>query len=121
MTRLSPDIGSGTGHVLPIDRSHRRRRRSQPHVPPNPAYDPPKNTEAERSILGAILLRNEVLSLASIGLRPIDFFHDVHQRVFAKMLALAGRGDVIDLITLKEELGRAGELDKEAIKPYLAF
>src|SRR5712691_6800465 len=48
-----------------------------------------------------------------------DFFRDAHRRIFDKMVKLVERGDAIDLVTLKEELGRAGELDEIGGPAYI--
>ena len=67
----------------------------------------PHNLEAERSVLGAILLHNDAFNLAAEIIDPVDFFRDAHRRIFEKMVTLVERGDAIDLVTLKEELGRS--------------
>ena len=68
----------------------------------------PHNLEAERSVLGAILLHNDAFNLAAEVIDSRDFFRDAHRRIFDKMVKLAERGDAIDLVTLKEELARVG-------------
>src|SRR5689334_18881865 len=80
----------------------------------------PHNLEAERSVLGAILLHNEAFNLAAEVVDSADFFRDAHRRIFDKMVALAERGHAIDFITLKEELGRSGELDDVGGPAYIA-
>ncbi len=80
----------------------------------------PHNLEAERSVLGAILLHNDAFNLAAEVIDAPDFFRDAHRRIFEKMVRLAERGDAIDLVTLKEELGRAGELDAVGGPAYIA-
>jgi replicative DNA helicase len=80
----------------------------------------PSNLEAERSVLGAILLDNNALNVAIESLRPEDFFHDHHRRVFTQMIALAESQQAIDLITLTEELHRRGDLEASGGAPYLA-
>jgi hypothetical protein len=62
----------------------------------------PHNLEAERSVLGAILLHNDAFNLAAEVLDSHDFFRDAHRRIWEKMVKLAERGDAIDLVTLKE-------------------
>ena len=79
----------------------------------------PHNLEAERSVLGAILLHNDAFNLAAEVIDSQDFFRDAHRRIFDKMVKLAERGDAIDLVTLKEELGRAGELDEVGGPAYI--
>jgi replicative DNA helicase len=80
----------------------------------------PHNLEAERSVLGAILLHNDAFNLAAEVLDSQDFFRDAHRRIFDKMVKLMERGDAVDLVTLKEELGRAGELDEVGGPAYIA-
>src|ERR1700716_629243 len=80
----------------------------------------PQNLEAERSVLGAILLHNDAFNTAAEVIDSADFYRDAHRRIFDKMVALADRGDAIDLVTLKEELGRAGELDEVGGPAYIA-
>jgi replicative DNA helicase len=79
----------------------------------------PHNLEAERSVLGAILLHNDAFNLAAEVIDSKDFFRDAHRRIFDKMVKLVERGDAIDLVTLKEELGRAGELDEIGGPAYI--
>ena len=80
----------------------------------------PHNLEAERSVLGAILIQNEAYNTAVEVLRPEDFYRDAHRRVFEKIIALAERRHAIDFITLKEELARSGELDAVGGPAYIA-
>jgi replicative DNA helicase len=80
----------------------------------------PNNLDAERSILGAILLDNNALNAAIENLRPEDFFLDQHRRVFVQMMALGENQQAIDLVTLTEELHRRGELEASGGAPYLA-
>src|SRR5438876_7740336 len=79
----------------------------------------PNNLEAERSVLGAILLHNDAFNLAAEVIDARDFCRYAHLRIFDKMVTLAERGDAIDLVTLKEELGRAGELDEIGGPAYI--
>jgi replicative DNA helicase len=80
----------------------------------------PHNLEAERSVLGAILLHNDAFNLAAEVIDSRDFFRDAHRRIFDKMVALSERGQAIDLVTLKEELGRSGDLDEVGGPAYIA-
>ena len=80
----------------------------------------PHNLEAERSVLGAILLHNDAFNLAAEVIDSADFFRDAHRRIFDKMVALSERNGAIDLVTLKDELGRAGELDEVGGPAYIA-
>lgn len=80
----------------------------------------PNNLDAERSILGAILLDNHALNTAVETVKPEDFFLDQHRRVFVQMISLGENQQAIDLVTLTEELHRHGELEASGGAPYLA-
>jgi len=88
----------------------------------DPAVDRPlpHNLEAERAVLGAILLNAEAIHQAVEFVRETDFFRDAHRRIFLKMLGLMERGQAIDFITIKDELGRSGELDQVGGPAYVA-
>src|SRR6202047_3191542 len=80
----------------------------------------PHNLEAERSALGPILLHNDAFNLAAEVIDSADFFRDAHRRIFDKMVKLVERGDAVDLVTRKEELGKAGEIDEVGAPAYIA-
>ena len=80
----------------------------------------PHSLDAERSVLGAILISNDAFNHAAELIDAPDFFRDAHRRIFNKMVSLNERGDAIDFITLKEELARAGELDEVGGPAYIA-
>src|SRR5262244_2682985 len=70
---------------------------------------PPHNLDAEASVLGGVLLRNEALN-AIDTLAAEHFYDPKHREVFAAMKALEAKSRPIDPITLEEELGRSGKL-----------
>ncbi|MFZ0956075.1 MAG: replicative DNA helicase [Candidatus Sulfotelmatobacter sp.] len=70
----------------------------------------PANVEAERSILGAILLDNFAYNQAAEHLRTEDFSLDSHRRIYTRMVDLAETSRPIDMITLIEELDRHKDL-----------
>ena len=59
----------------------------------------PHNLEAERSVLGAILIHNDAFNSAAEVLTPRDFYRDAHRRIFDRMIQLSERGSAIDFIT----------------------
>ena len=71
----------------------------------------PNSSEAERAILGAVLLDNALVNQAIELLKPEDFYVPSHRRVFLTMVALSERGSEINSILISEELRRAGELE----------
>src|ERR1700745_12040 len=80
----------------------------------------PASVEAERSILGAILLDNLSYNQAAEHLRPEDFSLDSHRRIYARMIDLAESSRTIDIITLVEELGRNKELQAIGDMAYVS-
>jgi len=80
----------------------------------------PHNLEAERSVLGAILVHNEAFNLAVQVIKAADFYRDGHRRIFERMIDLNERNQAIDFVTLKEELARNGELDEVGGPSYVA-
>jgi len=80
----------------------------------------PSNVEAERMILGVIMLDNLTINQAVEHLKPDDFFLPSHRRIFDKMLKLYEQGQGIDPLTLQEELRRAAELDQIGGPAYIA-
>jgi len=73
---------------------------------------PPHNAEAERSVLGAILLNNESIHrVVEVGIDPRDFYHESHQKIFEILLGLSERGQALDLITLSAALRDRGWYD----------
>jgi replicative DNA helicase len=80
----------------------------------------PQNLEAERSVLGAILLDPASLSFVVPILSQDDFFPDTHRRIYGAMMDLSQRSAEIDVLTLKEELDRSGAVEKIGGASYLA-
>src|ERR1041384_4899334 len=71
----------------------------------------PNSSEAERSILGAVLLDNGLISQAIEQLRPEDFYIPSHRRIFIAMIALFERGAEINPILIGEELKKENALE----------
>ncbi|HEX5082307.1 MAG TPA: replicative DNA helicase, partial [Blastocatellia bacterium] len=80
----------------------------------------PSSIDAERLILGVVLLDNVAINQAAENLKPDDFFIGSNRRIYEKMLALYERGQAIDPLTLQEELRRAGQLEQVGGPAYIA-
>lgn len=80
----------------------------------------PHDLEAERSILGAILLHSDVLPVATAIVHPADFYRDAHRRIFLAMTALHARETTIDFVTLRHVLEETGHLEAIGGPVYLA-
>jgi replicative DNA helicase len=73
---------------------------------------PPQNLDAERGVLGSILLANEALDDVVELITAENFYSDAHRKIFAAIRHLRDRGITgIDAVTLAEELDRRKELD----------
>jgi len=82
--------------------------------------DVPHSIEAERSVLGAILVENAAINRAQEILKEEDFYRDQHRKIFKVMNDLSEKTSAIDPVTVKEELSRAGELDSVGGPAYIA-
>jgi len=71
----------------------------------------PTNIEAERLVLGSVMLDDSLYIQAAGTLEPDDFSLEKHRRIFARMGDLHGRGESIDRVTLANELLRFSELE----------
>jgi len=80
----------------------------------------PTNVEAERSILGAIMLDNRAYTEAAQSLWPDDFSLDAHRRLYRRMSEMAAGNTPIDLVTLVEELRRCKALEAVGGADYVA-
>lgn len=80
---------------------------------------PPQSIDAEMSLLGAILIDEEVLADASEIVKPADFYDKRHQIVFAAMMRLYEHHKPVDLLTLTEELKKKNQLEIVGGSAYL--
>jgi len=84
-----------------------------------PAKIPPHNIDAEMSLLGAILIDEEVLADVTDKVKAEDFYEKRHQLVFAAMFRLFEQHRPIDLLTLSDELEKKEHLDTVGGSSYL--
>ncbi len=80
----------------------------------------PASIEAERSILGAVLLDNHAFYDAAEHLKPDDFSIDSHRRIYSRMMELAESSRPIDIITLVEELEQKKDLQAVGDASYIS-
>lgn len=81
---------------------------------------PPQNLEAEMAVLGSMLLDADAISVAAESLDPSFFYKDSHKKIFESTLNLYAANKAVDLITLTDELKRAGALEDTGGASYLA-
>jgi replicative DNA helicase len=80
----------------------------------------PANMEAERAILGAVLLDNQAFNDAAEHLTADDFSIDSHRRIYSRMAELSDSSRPIDIITLVEELEQNKDLQAVGDVGYIA-
>jgi replicative DNA helicase len=80
----------------------------------------PHNLEAEKSVLGAILLDNNAINPAAETLTAEDFYGEAHRHIFQAMCALSEDSAPIDAVTLAERLGRSDQLERAGGLAYLS-
>ena len=80
---------------------------------------PPQNLDAEKSLLGAVLIDEEVLADAAEITHPSDSYDKNHGLIFAGMMRLFEKHKPVDLLTLTDELKRKDELELVGGSAYL--
>ena len=81
---------------------------------------PPQNLDAEKSLIGAVLIDEEVLADVSEHVRPDDFYEKRHGVIFGGMMRLYEKHKPVDLLTLTDELKKKDELDIIGGSAYLS-
>jgi len=81
---------------------------------------PPHNIEAEKAVLGGILVSNEKLNVVLSIIVPEDFYKDAHRRILEKIIRLVDTGRPVDLLALTEELQKSRELEGSGGAAYLS-
>ena len=97
-----------------------RRFSTAAEVPVPMGYTPPANPEAEQSVLGAILVRPQIMDRVADLITPEDFYREAHGRIFKAMLDLYGKGEPVDLVTVTALLKERGHLEGVGGPVFLA-
>ena len=80
-------------------------------MPNIPDRVPPQNIEAEQSVIGAMLIDKNAVSLVTEKLAPEDFYRQAHKVIYSAMLTLHSKNEPIDMVTLIDELKKMNKLD----------
>ena len=72
---------------------------------------PPHSLEAEKTVLGGILVNNENLNVVLSIISPEDFYKEANRKVIEKIILLVDKGLPVDLLSLTEELQKAGTIE----------
>lgn len=91
-----------------------------PHTAEHEDRGRPHSLEAERAVLGAILLDNALIDAVAEVIHPVDFYRDAHRRIFDHALKLHNKREPIDLMTLRDSLNTAGDLDSVGGPAYIS-
>ena len=81
---------------------------------------PPQNLEAEKSILGALLIDKDAIIKVAQILDPEHFYRVQHQVIYGAIMSLFERREPADVVTVADELTEMGTLDKAGGEVYLA-
>lgn len=79
----------------------------------------PHNIDAEKSVLGSMIIDNGVIPLMIELLKPDDFYKTAHSEIYESVISLFDRHEAVDLVTLSEELKRNGKLEEAEGMVYL--
>ncbi len=82
---------------------------------------PPYAEDAEQAVLAAMLMDQDAIMRAAEHVDETMFYREAHRRMFRGVVAITERGDVVDPLTLADELARRGELEAAGGKDYIAF
>ncbi len=80
---------------------------------------PPHNTEAEASLLGAILIDSDAIVKIADNVIPEDFYEERHRRIYEAVMQLYEKRSPIDVLTLSDQLKSTGFLDGVGGSQYL--
>lgn len=81
---------------------------------------PPHNEEAERSVLGAVMLNKDVLSDVLEEVTADDFYNESHREIFRAIWNLYNENTAVDMLTVCEELKKRKALDMAGGRAYIA-
>jgi replicative DNA helicase len=81
---------------------------------------PPHSPEAEKTVLGGILVNDRNLNVVLSIISPQDFYKETNQKILEKIITLVDKGIPVDLLSLSEELQKAGTLEDVGGAAYLS-
>jgi replicative DNA helicase len=113
-------MGSFLLHAVGVERRGRIRG-----MPSGAASDasvarvPPHDLDAERAVIGAMLVSEAAVSVVGESLAAEDFYSETHRVLYGAMMRLYSRGEPIDQLTLSDELRSVGEFDRIGGRQYV--
>lgn len=82
---------------------------------------PPHNDDAEKSVLGSILLDKDALYEVLEILKPEDFYNEMHKEIFSAIIELYRKSQPVDILTVSEELKKRKSLEMVGGRAYIAL
>ncbi len=80
---------------------------------------PPHDLDAERAVIGALLVSETAVAAVAEQLTAEEFYSETHRIIYGSMMRLYSRGDRIDQITLTNELNSINEFDRVGGRAYV--
>jgi replicative DNA helicase len=80
---------------------------------------PPHDLDAERAVIGAMLVSETAVAAVAERLAAEDFYSEVHRIIYGAMMRLYSRGEPIDQLTLTNELRSVNEFERIGGRPYV--
>jgi replicative DNA helicase len=82
---------------------------------------PPHNDDAEKSVLGSVLLDKDALYEVLEILRPEDFYNEMHKEIYSAVIELYRKSQPVDILTVSEELKKRKSLEMVGGRSYIAL
>jgi replicative DNA helicase len=82
---------------------------------------PPHNDDAEKSVLGSVMLDKDALYEVLEILKPEDFYSSMHQEIYSAIIELYRRSEPVDTLTVSEELKKRKSLEMVGGRAYIAL
>ena len=80
---------------------------------------PPQNMEAEKSVLGSLMLEKDAIVNVANIIQVGDFYKNIHNEIYTAMLELYEKNEPIDVLSLSNRLEEKGKLDEIGGSSYL--
>ncbi len=102
-----------------MNQQNPKNKKPAQNVEPEIDRIPPHDLDAERAVLGSMLINKDAVGKAVELLKPDDFYRGVHQEIFAVMVDLFARNEPVDVLTVATELTRKNKLEEIGGNYYL--
>lgn len=102
-----------------MNQQNPKNKKPTQNVEPEIDRIPPHDLDAERAVLGSMLINKDAVGKAVELLKPDDFYRGVHQEIFAVMVDLFARNEPVDVLTVATELTRKNKLEEIGGNYYL--